>query len=331
MQRNYSSLFSHARILVWPLLLVLLLIMSACQTVQGRFFSPDETPTPQSSFGGDPIVLPFAELDTNIAAYENQHIRIAGTFALLPPDIACTPYKGPQPQWGLVADGLRVEVAGINNLLQLAPEGAPLVIDGIWRYYEGPLGCGKEPESGSLWYLEARRVVRPNPLAFDDFELLTPGAIRTIVSDIAAGGGEGSLTDPQSTLAPNLPAPGSGTDATATPVGQSTSSPLQPTATLSGRTPTPSPTSAGVRPTATRPGGNNPTATPPGGISRGTATPTPSPTSTPTLTSGGGNATATPGSGLPTSPAGTIIPSTLEPTFTPNPYDGGDGGGGGYP
>jgi hypothetical protein len=39
-----------------------------------------------------------------------------------------------------------------------------MTVEGYWRLYEGPLGCGKNAPRAAIWYLEVLRIVEPNPL-----------------------------------------------------------------------------------------------------------------------------------------------------------------------
>jgi len=245
--------------------------------------------TPSSSgplFGHpEPVALPV--LDDNPAAYRNQLIRVTGAHTPLPlPE--CGRVRGPAARWALVDQGLRLDAVGYEGLLGLVPEGIELTVDGFWRLHEGPLGCGKEPPTDRLWYLEAVRLVQPNPLPLLGGRSLALDASPRI-----------SVTMSVSTLTPTL-----ATDASPTPSG----------------TPTPSRT-----PTATEtPGPGTPSATPDATSTPATdGTPTLTPTGTPTNAPGA--ATSTPTGTAAPSPTrtGGNTPTPPPPTNTPGPYPGG--------
>lgn len=279
----------------------------------GTFYPQLPEPTPVGLINPQPIPLSFADLNTDPYGWRNRLLRVSGNFTRLSP-VVCVPYKGVRPRWGLINEGLKMDAVGLDELLDLVPDGGSITIEGVWRLYEGPIGCGKEPARGMIWYLEAKRIVSPNPLAFEPNSGLGSlvqqiGSVATITPTA-----EGELPDPepveQGEGDPTLATPSATPTLPSTPTtgGQ----PGSPTAT-----PTPSPTArSGIATPGT--GGT-------GGTS-GTATPGPSPTPTPT----GTLATPTPGGsggGLPTTVPGTVIPTTPIATRTPNSY----GGGGSYP
>jgi hypothetical protein len=121
------------------------------------------TRTPLPLFNIEPVLVTFRELQQNPADYRDKVIRVSGDFERLPLP-PCTPHSGPGARWALEADNLRLDVVGFNELLQLVEEPAIFTIDGIFRLYSAPLGCGKEPDVEAAWYLEAVNVVEPNPL-----------------------------------------------------------------------------------------------------------------------------------------------------------------------
>ena len=280
---------------------------------QGQF-RPQFVPNPPSGFiNGTPLEITFSELDANPAVYQNKLVRVSGNYTRLSP-VVCVPYKGPRPRWGLISEGFQMDVVGIDEILTLAPEGAPLVVDGVWRLYNGPLGCGKEPDRATLWYLEVRRIVEPNPLQFSmppEREVQENTAPITATTTITA--------------TPTVPNTAAGT-MTPTPTPSPTPSPSptilsSPTGTINAITPTPTTGTVNSVTATPRPGnGSGATATP-GGSASGTGTPT----LTPTANATGGTPDPTT-EALATSPSGTITAPTLQPTQPPGSY-----GGGGYP
>ena len=275
------------------LLASILILTVACRPA-GTFAPGQATQTPSGVLTGEPVRVSFPELDADPAAYRNQLIRVSGIFQRLP-EPECARWRGPDVSWSLIDEGLQMEATGYDSLLRLLPSGVPLTVDGFWRLYEGPLGCGKEPPMGSAWYLEAIRLVQPNPLPLTGDATLNGGpSPRELPGAGATPAGDGGT--PLPTTAGTAPPPGATAAPTATPGGG-----LQPPGTATRRatataspapafTPTPSPTRA----------------------SGGAFTPTPSP-------SRPGVATLTP---RPTSTPGGYPAPAPSPTATLDPYSG---------
>jgi hypothetical protein len=152
--------------LLFLLILLLALLLTACRACsgrQGQIQPIRPTPTPGGQVVGLPIPVAFSELNENPAAYQNQLIRVSGAFTRLELE-PCRQRRGPQIQWGLISEELRLDSVGLTPIVRLAPEGTPMTIDGWWRLYQGPLGCGKQPPDGFAWYLDAAQIIAPNPL-----------------------------------------------------------------------------------------------------------------------------------------------------------------------
>jgi hypothetical protein len=288
------------------ILLAFSLLLAACRSRQGQLKPTRPTATPGSQIVGQPIPVSFSELHDNPAQYQNQLIRVSGSFIRIKPE-PCRHEWGPQIRWALIADNLRLDSVGYEQILRLAPEGTQLTIDGLWRLYSGPLGCEKKPSTGFAWYLETAQIVAPNPLPI--FDSLPP-----VVDD------EGDtpptptpeITPTTGTETAVTPGPGTPTvAATPTRSGISTLTPTRP----AGATNTPPPPGGTATPTPSR------TATAAAGTATATATPTATPTMGPTPT---GVApppplpTVTPGSGYDPPPPPPPPPGS--PTPTPPPY-----------
>lgn len=245
-------------------------------------------------------LIGFADLNADPAVFRDRRIQVSGVYTPVKvPD--CRPFTGPVVRWSLVDEELQLNAIGFENILSLLSEGTEMTIAGIWRLYQGPLGCGKEPADDDLWYLAVDQILEPNPLfgagglaltvvagspqpTLPPLDLELPAVeVTRIVTDTEA------LT-PTITLAPTIPL---------APTTAST-----PTIPLVG-TPTPTGT-AGMTGTPGTPGAT--------GTPTLTGTPGPSPTPSPTLS---GSETAT--LEIPTAtPDGTGYP--IEPTATTEGY-----------
>lgn len=283
--------------------LFLLFTLTACQK-QG-VFRPELSPAPVNNdvILGEPILVSFTELANNLERYQNVLIRVTGEYTPLSVS-GCALERGPRTRWSLISEGKQMKVIRFEQVVvPLAWEGLTMTLDGVWRKYEGPLGCGKNAPTGVTWYLEAVRIVDPNPIP-DYFLENTPPP----ESDTSST----SENTPDET--PVAPVEGTPT-APDYPVG------VTPTAL----TPTPTPTFLAV-PSATPTQAvtttptveeTTPAAATPSSTTTGTPTPTPTAgTETPT-----GTATPTPGPGTPSvTPLGTTPPEPTTTGYPPPPY-----------
>lgn len=243
-----------------------------------------------------PAAVSFVELDANPLLYRNTLVRVTGAYAPSP-EPPCTPYKGPPASWSLVDSGLRLDVQGFSEVMELIAEGSQVTVDGFWERYEGPVGCGKEPPTQTLWYLRAVQLVQPNPLP----------ELAGLPGDASASEEGAPTPDLEATAVPTTtPTPRATDDLTPTPT---------PTARVTA-TPTTTPDLT-VSPTATLESDVTPSATPtPTPTSDGETTPQPGGTGEP-----GATLTPTPGGDSP--PAATSTPSDYPPpdaTPTPDSY-----------
>lgn len=246
---------------------------------------PSPTPLPEIVIS-ETSLLTFTELNAAPADYRDQRIQVSGAFTPVTPP-TCRPYAGPDIRWSLVGEDLQLNAVGFEQVLSLLQPGTEMTVTGIWRAYQGPLGCGKEPEDGTAWYLQVDQILEPNPLFNPSQAVVTfvPGEQPTPVG----------LDTPQAPpLEETLPSP---TFPVETPTVQFPDTTI-PTPELEA-TPTLPTTPLGVTPLPTLPG-ETPTVNP-----FETGTPTPTPT-----------VTGTPGAGTPTVPVPT---STLQGTGYPNP------------
>lgn len=291
--------------LIGFVILILLLVILAGGRERPLKSLTDPTPTVAADLvrvDNQPLLVTFDQLNENPYDFLNRTIRVSGDYVPVQPP-GCTPHNGPHIDWALVSDNLQLDVKGYRLVRRLVAEGQPLTVEGIWRLYEGPLGCGKEPETDVAWYLAVTQILQPNPL---------PNA-----GNVIASGGVNAITTPLPQGAPIATRPAGTVIPTPTPTAT-------PRSTASA-TPSPSPTASQAAIGATTTTGATTTATPtetlqPGTTRRPTNTPSPSTTATatqtPTPTLTGTPATATP---QPTQPS--LPTSTPDPDGYPGPDD----------
>lgn len=283
-----------------PLTLLAIIFLVACQQ-QGVFRPQTISVTPEyPTILGEPIIVTFSQLADNLERYQNNLIRITGDFQpLAQPN--CAPERGPRTRWSLISENKQMRILGFEQVVvPLAWEGLTMTLDGVWRKYEGPVGCGKNAAPGVTWYLEAIQIVQPNPIP--DFFLNnqpTPDPNTTQNPD-------GS---PETTPLPEggLPTPEEGSPGEGENPSPSPTTFLIPT--VASVTPRPSPSATPTLPVIASPS------------TSATTTTTVTPTSSPTLPAGSNTVTPTPsptpGPGTPSvTPLSTTLP---EPTTTGYP------------
>lgn len=278
---------------------------------------PTQTPSAlQSEYA--PISLEFADLGEDPVQFRDQRIQITGRFSKIELP-SCRPYSGPQIEWGLVHDSLQMNAVGYEQIVRGLPDNTEMTVEGVWTFYEGSVGCGKEStEQNGIWYLKVEHILHPNPIVAGD---TGSGSQINIIGDEDDSGTEpiAAPTNPvedeeagdtAATPVATIPSIGSTATATSTPPPALNSTPTATTTQPESTTqPTATPVPVQTEEATVAPDSTStptPTATEPSAAEE-TETPPPTPT-----TGSPGNPpapTATPGDGYP--PPG--------------------GGGGGYP
>ncbi|HZD09709.1 MAG TPA: hypothetical protein VE553_00050 [Candidatus Binatia bacterium] len=226
-------------------------------------------------------------------AYEGTLVRVSGEYRRAPVVVCDGVARLSPATWQIGQDDETIGASGFGDLVQtLLPPRLTVTVDGVWRSWRGPLGCGKDAPSRMVWYLAVTEIVSPSPLAR---VTLTPS-------------GAEAVSTPQVTLEPteNTATP-SGPPPVGTPLVEP--SPTNRPATIPATTqPTRAPLATSTRIASPTPqeeeeGTVEPTASPPvtatvNGTAGSTATATAQ--TTPTAT-----ASATPGASA--TPSGTVV------------------------
>jgi hypothetical protein len=300
----------------------LLPILVACSARDGQLRPLRPGEEGELLLAAQPQLVTFSQLQEDPDSFRDRLIRVSGSLLKVPPPV-CLPFSGPSVEWALVAEELRLDAVGFERAISLLDDGIPMTVDGFFRLYDGPMGCGKAAPDGSAWFLDVTKIVQPNPLIASG---LQPG--RILPGNETPGGPivpPGSSVTPTGEATPTsvLTPPTAGTPGiipTMTPTGPvlpiptatSTVGPGTPTVTsiptasstapaTSQFTPTPSPTPLPGTPTVSP----TPTST----LFPGTPTVTPTPTPTSDAYPGPGTPTATPTvDGYPPLPPVTLTP-----------------------
>lgn len=287
------------QLLLWIVLgiiaLLAIVLMPGLAQSNSRPLKPlRPTATPGSFIvEGEPVLIAFPDLNEDPFSYLNHRIRVTGKYTPLPPP-DCTPFSGRRIRWALIAEGLQMNAVGFERVLRLLTPETTLTVEGIWRLYSGPAGCGKEAPSANVWYLEVERIIQPNPLTLTTrpvgpgpFVPVTPAspettpadgtAIPTITPATTPPADATIAITPVSTPSPSatvstptatVTSPGTTTaTATATETGAATEQPTTTFTPAPGSTPipeTPVPTLETGTPDGDYPGPGTPTPTPTG-------------------------------------------------------------------
>lgn len=245
----------------------------------------------------EPLALSITDLAADPEAYANRFVEITGQYRRLPL-LVCDTDPHPAPAtWQLAAtDGSTVAIGGFGSQVRsLLPNDLTMTVVGVWQRFDGPVGCGKSATNTEIWYLKARDIVSPSPIAR---VTLTPTGSGTQIAEVDEGTAVSNPQDNNFTATPTRSEEGG--EPVETPTLASTSIPAPPgsgTPTTTAATPTegseegavtstPSPTRDGDTSigTPTTTSGTNGTATPTTSSGSGTPTPTGSSGSNPTPT-----------------------------------------------
>ncbi len=273
------------------LIALLLVVLAAACRPADTADQPTPTPFPQiipaqRVTTAAPIPITLANLAANPDFYVGATLQLSGRFQRLPRR-ACEGAAYPSPAtWGLEADGLLANAAGMDEQLRaLLDEGQQITVEGRWLRFEGPVGCAGNEQEQTIWYLSTDRVLDPHPLV----RIQNGGAldlpVPTDATEIAQTQPTTTPLQPPATAEPAapptaLPSLTPESAATATISSEAITATVDPAETATTLTPTTSATAPGgnLVPTVTIQGtsvpgsGLTPTGTPDGNSDQATAT-----------------------------------------------------------
>jgi hypothetical protein len=152
----------------YSLILILLLAFTACTA------NEKATPTPFPQAGnplpnvslGQIVPVELTYLTTNPETYEGMMVMVNGRYKRRPPIVCSTTLYRSPATWNLVSGETNAFMNGFDGQLRsLLPEEISMTISGIWRQWNGPVGCGKTSSVQKIWYLEVHEIISPNPIA----------------------------------------------------------------------------------------------------------------------------------------------------------------------
>ena len=236
--------------------LLLIFVLAACQQLE---------PTPTESTQAPKLPeVPLQAIETtmlsllrNPVAYEGQLVRLSGAYKPQPIAICQDEVRRSPASWSLVDGEAETLAAGFDTMLrELAYSGITLVVEGQWRQWVGPVGCGRRVPESQIWYLDVTNIISPNPLVVS-----TPEGgelVAEATSQIAATPSATVASDQQGTAASEeeLETPETAaTVSTGTAVATVISTPTRPTNTpgpsITATSPTPGTVTATTTPTVT--------------------------------------------------------------------------------
>lgn len=295
---------------------LLLLLLAGC----GEKDAGSLPAVPTTPVAAGDMTLQLEELVTDPVAFEGKLVQVSGRYSVLPMPPCDSALYLPPATWLLGDGGVIVRMAGLQGILEaLASDGLAMTVEGRWERWDGWIGCGDAAVSSTIWYLQAMRILSPNPLVRATFTPLggapvptgeAPGPLPTLGTPSSAPTQSSVGSATQTAIATFAQTSVATSIYTPTPTSTSSSSPLSTPAI----SPSPAATSDGPLPTLSPP--SSPTLIPSGTV---LATFTPdftatTPTSTPQPT--------TEGTVLPTFTPMPTATGTITPTPTPTSSGG---------
>lgn len=274
----------------WRFLLAaaILFLMGCSQPVTTNQIYSNRTLAPHIIPRGQPLSVEINQLLRAPEAYEGTLVRISGQYRRAP-IIVCDGLARLSPAtWRLEQNDAVIGTGGYESLVQnLLPPGITLTIDGVWRFWRGPVGCGKDAPLQSVWYLEVTNIVSPSPVArvtltpSGGVPVETPDQAEATPVDIPTPAATDPVGTPEevatATSAPTRAV--TGTSAVSTPLatptaerdeeeegGSEGTATTQPTATMDGTAPATATQENGATATVTVTGTLSPSATPGGSV-----------------------------------------------------------------
>jgi hypothetical protein len=166
--------------------------------------------SPVATIAGKPLqpvsVSPLT-LVRNPSALEDQYLELAGNYKQLPIQVCAGESHSSPIGWHLAMGDLEIPASGFEQQLRdLVEDGLPMVVEGRWKQWEGPVGCGRRVPVQQIWYLAVTEIISPNPLTAVQKEAGDTAELPGSVVDITAAPPVVTvITLPTDTAVPEIP------------------------------------------------------------------------------------------------------------------------------
>ncbi len=150
-------------------LLMTLFILTACTDAQmtPTPFPATWTPGPalaaQQSFA-----VEINDLLASPETYADAYVQVTGRYQKRPL-LICESESATNPSpatWELLDNNNIVLSAGAFDqaLRALVPDGLTVTVAGYWQQWQGTIGCGKQADQQTIWFLEVTDILSPSPI-----------------------------------------------------------------------------------------------------------------------------------------------------------------------
>lgn len=155
---------------------------------------------------GRALAVEISQLQQAPEAYRDVLVRVTSQYRRAPLIICDGIVRQSPATWRLGVDEQLIGAGGSESLVPtLLPPRMTITVEGVWRTWRGPVGCGKDAPQQTVWYLAVTRVVSPSPIA--RVTLTPPGGVPGATPDQV-------VEEPLDTATPSGP-PALGTPASA--------------------------------------------------------------------------------------------------------------------
>ena len=147
----------------FALIILVVALMFGCQQ------EPPGTETPVvptiANLPLQPDSIALVTLLRNPTFFDGNYLQLSGQYRPIPLVVCSDEGHFSPATWALVDGEIEIPAAGFDGVLRrLADPGLPLIVEGRWQQWEGPVGCGRRAPVTEIWYFEVDNIVSPNPL-----------------------------------------------------------------------------------------------------------------------------------------------------------------------
>jgi hypothetical protein len=201
---------------------ILMILLIGCRVEQGTLSGSSMEEISGGALSGSTDIslsVSFEELIVDPDAFIGDHLQLAGDLFRAPLN-NCNSKERVFPANWILSDG-DLEIPVSNKSQELSRLGAgvsDVVLEGRWLHWQGLVGCGRKALAAEQWYLDADRIVSPNPIALVPVLTISP------VQDVEETGPQlelpGPSGPPSSPTSSSVNEVGSELIETSTPISQ---------------------------------------------------------------------------------------------------------------